>query len=220
MLVYSHMQEKTQQKNINFVWFQYFFLFFIGLLCVYGIRIMYVHFLPQPPFSPSLSTLTLSPPTKSFKGKISQMQGIVEKRGRDDTEFQKVKDITIVQGDSLATKQGSAQIFLNEQITVLLSPHTEIGFVTLLPDTLLFKQSEGTIFYDVTTRFSVRALHVLVDASSPLTIIMNVSQIVVSTKTDPVKFGLVDLENNTHVYTVNTGETAKINDETRSVEIN
>ena len=220
MLLYRYMKEKMQAKTTNIVWFQYFFLFFTGLFFVYGIRVAYIQLSPQSTFSPSLSSLTLAPPTQSLQGKITDLQGIVEKKGRDDSEFKKVQDMTIVQGDSLATQQGKAQIFLGNQTAMTLFPNTEIGFVNLMPETLFFKQVSGITFYNLTARFSVRALHSLIETSNPLTVTVNKSQITIIPKIGPAKIGLVDLENNTHVYTVSPGETAQINDETRSVKIN
>ena len=220
MLLYAYMKEEIQPIKLSIPsLFTYIPIFFIGFVLVYIIRIIYVKLSPQPVFSPSVSTLTLSPPTQSLPGKITASSGIVEKRRREDEDFQPLKDTTIVQGDSLATKQGNIEVLLNNQTSLKFLPSSEVGFVSLLPDSLLFKQVSGIIVYKSLTPFSIRVLHSLIETKGQVTISIVPPFITITSTSGEAKMGFVDLENSTQVYTIKPGETAQINDEMRSVEM-
>lgn len=199
--------------------FFYIILFFLGIGVVYGVRIVQVKLKPPMAFSPSVSTLTLSPPRESFSGQIVESSGVVEKRGREDEEFKPLQGTTIVQDDSIATKQSNIEILLNDQTGLKLLNNSEIGFVNLLPNSLLFKQVSGTITYKPFSPISIRVLHTLIETTGTITVSIDQSFITLNHLTIKTKIGLVDLENNTQVYVIKPGETAVINDEIRSVKI-
>lgn len=180
----------------------------------------YLHVKNSAPFARQPSTFTLEPPAGAISGTLLETRGVVEKLARDDKEFRVASPgATILEGESVATKNGSAVATLGNFGTLTLLDTAEIQFANLLPEAILVWQKSGLVRYETNdkSRLSVRALHALAELSGEATITVRFSTVTIQVIRGKVKLGLVDLQNNTNVWYIPEGSSAHIDDETRRV---
>jgi hypothetical protein len=127
----------------------------------------------------------------------------------------------ILLGESIATKdRSSATIMLSDTLTAAIGEHAELVFSNLFPENTVLQQKSGKIFYSVQSPHpvSIRALHALITASSSAFFINVVdSDIAVTAQSGIVKIALVDANNDTHVWNLEDGSRANIDDEKRKI---
>jgi hypothetical protein len=174
---------------------------------------------PQPTFA-------LVPPSEAMSGILTVLSGHAEKFSRGDMEYKEASTgAQILIGESVATKENStATASVNGIVSINMSPSAELVFANLFPSNFVLQQKAGKIDYLVTKPISIRALHSLVTLYSGLpaqageTIIYIVdTDMSITVKTGSVKFALVDSNNDTHVWTLNAGQRANIDDAYRQV---
>ena len=139
----------------------------IGILIFLTLRILYVgYYLPKDNFIPKNIKITLKPPTGAIVAKISQIDGSVKKESRNDTKFKSLKEpTTLVEGESLATENGSSEVSFNNIASLRLGTNTEIDYLNGLPDALVLRQPNGLINYVTSNNikpFSIRSLGLLI----------------------------------------------------------
>lgn len=137
------------------------------ITCILGIIIVVDYFLWKPTESQSEITITPSPqqneqldkksllnnpPPESIKGQITNLIGEVEWQSRAATEFEEITEPQqILQGEIVATKDGTVDISFNEDMLFSLQEDSELEFVQTLPDKLVLVHRNGTINYENNT---------------------------------------------------------------------
>lgn len=211
-------------KNIKLL---FLLLFLIGLISVLGFRIWRVRRAKSIPFFPQKSSFTLQPPVEALVGKLIEVEEEVKKEPRDDEEFQEAKEKEeILNGEKLATgKDSKAVVEFPDFAEVALFSNSEVTFVNLLPSSFLIRQSQGEVNYKLLqdqNPLSVRSLNLLFtldSGESKITTDEENGEIVVEQLLGKAKMAMVDLENKTHIWRLEKGQRALIDDEERRVEI-
>lgn len=187
---------------------------FLGFISVLLFR--YIQARSASPFTPQQSTFILAPPTQAITATITQTTGIVEHLTREADDYQEATPGGAVrQGESIATKNGTALITLGNLGTVSLMNNAEISLVHLIPDSLMFLHKAGSIDYKTDT--SIRVLHAFVQLSGDATISVRGPIVTVLVTQGTAKLALVDIENNTKVWEITQGQSVIVNDETRTI---
>lgn len=205
-------------KQVAFVSF-----FLAGVAVVVGIRIARTRTAQPPTFTPSRSTFSLAPPSEALSGTLTSTIGSVEKQPRDKEDFEQVSEGEVVlQGEALRTAAGSSATLLFSDISeISLGPHAQVGLISLLPESFLIHQTSGTVTYEIIgdISFSVRSLHTLIQLQ-PGEGQMKVEGKLITLEifSGGAKLALVDLENQTRVWSIEEGQKATINDAEGSVE--
>jgi len=165
-------------------------------------------------------TFALVPPSEAVWGILTVTSGHAEKFSRGETEYKEASTgAQILLGESIATKENSsATTDVSGIVKASLGASSELVFANLFPTDFVLQQKIGKIDYLVTKPISVRALHSLVTIESGDTTINIIdTDMSITVKTGSVKFALVDNDNNTKVWNLNTGQRANIDDKTREV---
>lgn len=182
----------------------------------------YVRVQKTTPFLPQPSSTILEPPKQAVTGILTLVNGSVTQKTRQSDEFREASaGGKILQGESVATKLGSATISFEPIGTVFMGNQTELAAVNLVPGENVFLQKSGTVQYEAGTQFplSVRALHSLSEISGNTTITILGTSITVRVTEGTTKLALVDQNNDTKVWTVNMGHQADIDDVSRNVTV-
>lgn len=202
-------------------------LFLVGVISVFGVRIWQVRKAEKIPFVPKGSSFSFQPPSEALTGKLIEVEGELKKEPRDDEEFRGVeKGEEILDGEKLATgKDSRVVVEFSGFAEVTLGSNSEIAFINLLPSSFLIKQASGVVNYKLLQSenpLSVRSLNLLFTleaGESKITTNEEEGGIIVEQLLGKAKIAMVDLENKTHVWEVEEGQTALINDAERRVEI-
>ena len=201
-------------------------LFLVSVLGVFAFRFWQVKKMPIASFSPQQSSFNLKPPTEALKGGFLSVEGEVKKEPRDKEEFETVKPggEVLIEGEKIATgKKSQATIEFPDFLRIDLGSDTEIGLSNLMSDNFLISQLSGSVTYGLLQNdkaFSVRSLHALLAFDSGESeITVGGGEIVVKVLSGKAKLALVDLDNETHVWELNEGEEALVDDAERRVEI-
>lgn len=199
-------------------------LFLAGLAGALGLRILQSRMAAPPPFSPQETGFTLTPPSESLTATLTSAVGSVEKQPRDKDEFEKASEgDRILQGESVATREKStATIQFPDFAEIALDANSVLGFISLIPESFLLNQPSGSVTYEVLWEkpISVRSLHALLElqpGESQVSVVGR--EITVEVFSGKAKLALVDLENETNLFTLQEGQKAVINDAERSVVI-
>jgi len=177
------------------------------------------------PFSPQQSSFIFKLPSDSLRGKLLLVEGGVEKESREKDELEEADiGVEILQGERLVTGEKSKAIveFL-DFAKIDLGANTEIGFISLIPANFLISQASGFVSYKLlkeNSSLSVRSLHVLLTFySGEGEVIVEEEEITIKVLSGEAKLALVDLDNETHVWELEEGQKALIEDTERKVEI-
>ena len=205
-------------KKVYFI--SVFILFLVGIIGFFLYRIYQVEKALSIPFIPKDSHITLVPPSSALIGKIVQMNGEVKRQARDKEEFEKITDSSdILQGESVRTLRNSrVTIEFTDFASIILSQNSQLDLINLIPDNFLFQQSIGNINFKVSPgkTFSNRILHSLISISDGETIISNdEDSVTIQVKSGRAKVAFVDLDNQTQVFELATGDKALIDDTQR-----
>ncbi|HCM81837.1 MAG: glycoside hydrolase family 18 [Candidatus Gottesmanbacteria bacterium GW2011_GWA1_44_24b] len=171
------------------------------------------------------ASLTLLPPTHALVGSIATMSGVVKKMGRRDEEYQVLeKTGPLVQGESVvAGADGTMTIEFPTQILLNADAWSELSFVDLLPPHVLILQKGGTVTYRLIHKdmpWSIRVLGTLVVLEAgELEVSVEGSQATVTLIEGKAIIGSIDAENVTSTYDLQEGQTARINDDAKTVSI-
>lgn len=171
---------------------------------------------------PVAGAFTLVPPTEAVSGILTVTRGHAEKFSRGEKEYKEASSgAQILLGESIATKENSAA---TAEITGIVSVHlaesSELVFANLFPENMVLQQKAGKIEYTVTKPISVRALHTLVTINPGQTTINIIdTDASIMVKSGSVKFALVDTDDNTHVWDLQAGQRANIDDTAREVSL-
>lgn len=205
--------------------------FFLGFGSVFGYRYIRT---PKPaasllaPVTPSDTpqpALSLEPPTQALSGILTVNEGRVEVFARTaDAYAEASTGAKILLGESVATKENSqAQVMIDNFITTTMEENAEVVFANLFANNMVLQQKAGKVDYlhtDGGNPVAVRALHALVSLRSGETMINIIdTDVSVTVKSGSVKLALVDTDNNTHVYDLEKGQRANIDDEARTVTL-
>lgn len=200
-------------------------LLFLALLLVIVGRIAYVHFLPHQPFVPQKNNTSLAPPTGAYKGKIRALSGEVKKLARDSEDFAPIdKTQPILQGEVVATgKNANIEIAMEkmDDIVIQIKANTEVEFAHLVYPSVLFRHRRGRATYTTTmSSFSIRSLHALIElGTGAVSVTTDDQTIEVHLEEGVARIGMIDANNDTHVWILQPGQRALINDETPTVTI-
>lgn len=201
-------------------------LFLTGIGIVVVFRLWQVKKIPAVYFSPQQSSFSLKPPTEALKGDLLTVEGDVKKEPRDKEEFETVKTEgeVLIEGEKIGTeKKSQAAIEFPDFIRIDLGSDTEITLANLMPANFLISQLSGSVTYRLLQNdntFSVRSLHALLTFDSGESeVAVEGSEVTVKVLSGKAKLALVDLDNETHVWELNEGEEALVDDAERRVEI-
>ena len=199
--------------------------FFIG--CIGVIAYTFSKTTPMSVASPTTAPaeetpFSRAPPARSLKGLLTVKIGDVQKYSRGGTGFQEsTQSAEVLIGESIFTKhEATATVEIPQLATLSIQENSEILFANLFPENSVFLHKTGKIFYSVesSSPVAVRALHTLISASSSAFLVeVNDGNTTVTAQSGIVKLALVDRNNETHVWELEGGDMAKINDETRKV---
>lgn len=201
--------------------------FFTGVLSVFAY--MYVRKGQNVPTIPVIrisetpaSPFVLSPPPRALTGMIRSLQGQVIKLSRDDSEFRDASPgASILLGESVATKPDSAAMVDLPGIgSVAMQENSEISFANMFPENSVLQQKSGKVFYTVESAhpLAIRVLHILISASSSAFLVgVDDTDISVSVQGGVLKIAQVDNNNDTHVWELEDGGHATIDDAARTV---
>lgn len=195
-------------------------LVFLGLAGILTFR--YFQVKNSPAFAPQPSSFTLSPPSQAITAALSESAGVVEQFTREADDYQEATPGgAIRQGESIATKRGSAVIALDTLGSVSMGDNSEMSFVSLIPTSLVVWQKSGTVAYEVNASdpFSIRALHALITLSGDASLAIDGTDILFRVTKGTAKLALVDTDNNTNVWNIVEGQRAIVDDEARSVRL-
>lgn len=201
------------------------FILLSGIACLIFFRIWQVSKIKPAAFIPSATQPTLLPPTEALNGKIVKITGTVQKISRDHSDFERVSlGNLVLSGEVVATNaQASAAILIENVVLINLGGQSEAEFNDLLPTKFLVRQKRGTIHYQTlgsTQPISIRSLHILLTLENGSATVITTNKMIKVNAFGSVKLATVDANNNTHVWQLTNGNTATINDDTRSVQTN
>lgn len=189
-----------------------------GIILVLFGRIVYTRItVNQIKFTPHEVHTILQPPKSAVQAIITHVKGIVSKQGRSDTEFHTItKTDTLAQGESLATKQGSADILVGQRVMLTLRSATQLDYLTGLPGQMVVRQPMGTIIYDISAinnlPFSVRSLGLLIQFTQPtrttITTDTNSQTVSVVVSSGSARLAYSDANDTTQVATIQRGGSA------------
>ena len=171
-------------------------LVLLGMTAIFVFRYFQVR--NTPAFVAQPSSFSLQPPAQAITGTLAETHGVVEHRTREaDYYAEATPGGTIRQGESVASKNGSATIMLGNLGSVSMKKETEVSFVNLIPASLTVWQKAGTASYEVNTShpFSIRVSGALVILNGDATITMK--NITVTRGT--ARIARVDNDNKTNV---------------------
>lgn len=177
------------------------------------------------PFLSKKSSFSLQPPSEALTGRLIEAVGEVKKEPREDEEFKETeKGEQILDGEKLATGGKSKTVVEFPNFAkVSLASNSEVAFVSLLPSSFVVSQSLGSVTYELLqddNPISVRSLHALLSFNSGESeVTVKEEEIIVKVSSGQAKLALVDLENKTHVWQLEKGQKALIDDRQRRVEI-
>ncbi len=199
--------------------------FLTGLVSVLGYRLYQVNKTPAKIFNSSPAKLELELPSQAIQGEVILIKGKIEILTRDSEEFKLASaSAWLVQGERLRTQKNSqTEIKLKDIALVKLSQLTEIVLVNLIPGQLLVSQTEGKAEYKIletTGTMTVRSPNSIIEITqAEATIEVNNDQVTVQLTKGEAKIALVDLNNDTQVYQLKSGQTALINEGERRVRL-
>ncbi len=199
--------------------------FLIGMGSVLVWRVLIVKRREAPQFSAQQSSFSLQPPLEALSGELIAVAGKVEKQSREADEFVDVDEQKqIIDGEKLRTEEKSeAEIDFSGFARLRLGPNTEINLTSLLASSFVVNQKQGTANYKLLqdeNPLSVRILHLLLNLNSgEAEVTIENKEITIEQLSGKSKFSLVDTDNKTHVWELEQGQKALINDAQRRVEI-
>jgi hypothetical protein len=190
------------------------------LLVVLG----YLWFSPQnseliKPFFPTTKFSLENAPTQSLVGNIATISGNVVWLSRTATFATPINSpIKIQQGEEVDTKANGNIIieFLNHA-AISIMPNTQINFIQTLPANIVLEQKKGKAIYKENPTgvpLSVVDSNILIDIKG-IVVIANDSKtpdITVSVEEGSAKVAYVDLENNSNVLNLKSGQKYVFND--------
>lgn len=162
-----------------------------------------------------------NPPKQSITGKIISMTGMVEWESRVATQpAQIVKPVPIQQGENLITKDdGNVSVTFDNIGNIKLLPKTEVDFVQTLPLNFVVNQKSGTAVYTKTgtVPFSIRSLHLLVTITGEIKLAIDEEEPTITINVNEGKATIAynDLQNISHVLTIDQGESFVFDDQNR-----
>lgn len=202
-----------------------FSVFLIGMGIVVVWRVLMVERQEAPQFSAKESSFSLQPPLEALEGELVNAEGEVKKQSREADEFVDVdEEEQIVDGEKLNTgEESEAEIDFSDFGRLRLGSNTEISFTSLLPSSFVVNQKQGVANYKLLQDedlLSIRILHLLLNLNSgEAEIAIENGEIIIEQLSGDSKFSLVDIDNKTHVWELEEGQKALINDAQRRVEI-
>ncbi len=133
------------------------------ITCILGIIIVVDYFLWKPTETELEPTITPSPeqtvqldrkslldnpPPESIKGQITNLIGEVEWQSRAATEFEEITEPQqILQGEIIATKDGTVDISFNEDVLFSLQEDSEVEIIQTLKDKFVLVHKNGIVDY-------------------------------------------------------------------------
>lgn len=188
-----------------------------GICLVLLGRLLFTHVTTtQVKFTPHEVHTVLQPPKGALQGLVNNVKGEVSKQGRKDTDFRDItKQDSLVEGESLATTQGTAVVTFGPNSILSLGRNTQLDFLNGLPSALVVRQPMGTITYTISSpipAFSVRSLGLLTQfAGAAKAVIMTDTTnqtVTVRVISGSVTVAYSDADNTTQVKDLGKGETA------------
>jgi hypothetical protein len=209
----------------RYLWLLAFVCFVIGFIGVLAYsfsnsRTSPKEVLTQSPETPSISKLSL--PSRSISGIITSTTGRVQKFSRGEDGFKDASPgAQILLGESVAVKPDSkSTLEIPGIFSASLGENSELNFVNLFPENTVLLQKTGKIFYSVESPHpvAIRVLHTLISASSSAFLVDTLDDVIaVTAQSGIVKIAFVDNNNDTHVWEMEDGNRADINDTTRKI---
>lgn len=129
--------------------------------------------------------------------------------------------LVLRQGDSIATRKDSIARFSTDEILIGVLESTTLGTSSLLPTSLLFTLSDGSIAITTSVPVSVRAGISLIRMASASATIANTPGVAISLSVSQgsASAAFVDATNETQVYGVSKGKTLTIDQQTQTARI-
>lgn len=172
--------------------------------------------LPQTAFSLE------NPPSDSLTGEVTLISGKVGWISRVAATATLISSpIKLRQGESIAIyENGSANINWPAFGNISANSNTQLNFIQTLPENFVIQQTKGTATYNRTgvNPMSIIALDLLIDIKSgenTISINKDLSKITVNVKSGSLSVAFDDIENNTNVVSLKSGDEYIFNDNTR-----
>ena len=217
------MYDYTVAKKIYFIIIS--ILFFTGIISFFVYRSYLVKKEAAIPFSPKDTILSLDPPSSALIGKVVKATGTVEKLARDKKEFEKISEgIEILQGESIKTDRlSNTEVEFLDYALITLSQNTQVVFANLLPSNFLIHQIDGQTWYKIFSDkpISIRILHSLITIhAGEMDAKLQGDLLTIQVIEGQTKLAMVNLDNETNIYSLAKGDSVSIDDANRRVEIN
>jgi hypothetical protein len=176
---------------------------------------------PLPPSQFSLS----SAPEQSLKGNVSFL-GNVGWQSRIATQDSQLKNPTsIQQGESLITKDnGSASVNFPNNVSINISPKTEIDIIQALPINMVFNQASGSAVFENngSSPLAVRSLALLTYENKgkiKIAVDTNLDTVKISVQSGLATVAFNDLNYASHTVSLSAGDTYFFYSDTREGEV-
>lgn len=171
--------------------------------------------------SPLLFTAE-NPPNESLKGMMTALSGDIAWESRMATEPGKITaPVQLQQGEKIKTGiDGRVSVEFASVVNLVVSSQTEIEITQTLLNAFVFRQIEGTVFYEKLGEIplSIRTLHVLVEQESGGSTIFTDKEnmfITITVKSGTIRVAYNDLNLKSRVIKISAGNRFDFNDETR-----
>ncbi len=165
-------------------------------------------------------------PSESLKAQISAISGKILYQSRVATEPVEVKSLDVIQqGEKIVTDQtGEVKARIPGQLSVSLSPKSDLEFTQTLPQNIVLSQDKGQVEYLRTGQdpVSIRSNDLLVEMDgSDLIISINdgQSRISVESLKGNTKIGYNDANEVSTVKNLSEGDTLIFNEDTKTARI-
>ncbi len=162
-------------------------------------------------------------PSESLQGKIATMSGAISWLSRVAVHPVQISSPRQVQqGEALYTgKNSDAGIAIQNNAYFYLFSQTQLSLIQLLPVNVVLQQNKGTVMYSGSGKYaiSVVSLHlVTIIGKGEMTIAVNNSKntVTVTVTKGSAQEGYDDLQNISHMVTVDAGQTFSYDDITRT----
>lgn len=174
--------------------------------------------------STDTTPFVLQPPSLSLTALLSTITGDVQHKTRDAGAFvSATPSATIVLGESIATgTDGKATISIPSQVSIDMEKNAELVFANVFKENTVLQQKAGVIVYRIESvhPIAIRALRALVSAKdADITMTIKDTDVAVVVEKGEAKVGIVDSKNTTHVYTIQEGSRATIDNYSQSVKV-
>ncbi len=170
--------------------------------------------------SPTPTIISLSPPSQSLTGKLTEVLGTIERIPWDITSHvPATAGAVLYQGDEILTLPTSqATITIPNSLTCTMEEKTQIVLTNLLPKSITVQQRNGTFACMSQDVFNLRIPGALLELSqSTVQSVITPEEITIRIASGKGKLGFVDNENKSKVWELTAADTIVIDRGTNTI---